>query len=199
MTDIEHSQSDELKKFAVLTAGTLLQAFVAFILAAIFGVSLWSMVVGDGADVAVGFVATAPLVAALYWFMKVDRGAIAEFRQSQIEFFAETGIRFSWLQITILAAAAGVCEELLFRGALQSVLGKYMPLIFAIFLANLVFGLLHWRTALYAAIAFALGLYMSALLFWTGNLTAPIVTHALYDFVAFYFTRRELAALRRAA
>ena len=57
-----------------------------------------------------------------------------------------------------------------------------------------MFGALHARTALYAAIAFLVSIYLGLLYALSGTLLAPMITHGLYDFVAFDWTRRAIDA-----
>jgi CAAX protease family protein len=54
----------------------------------------------------------------------------------------------------------------------------------ALTLGAIAFGLAHWISTAYAVVAAIVGLYLGALYLFADNLLAPIVTHALYDFVA---------------
>ena len=88
--------------------------------------------------------------------------------------FAGIGAR----EVVVISLAAGIGEELLFRGVLQPEIGL-IP-------ASLVFGVLHTG----GRGTFAFGCWvalMGAALGWlaaaTGGLLAPIVAHALYDAV----------------
>ena len=94
--------------------------------------------------------------------------------------FAEIGMR----EVVVIALAAGIGEELLFRGALQPEIGL-IP-------ASLVFGALH--TGGRGTLAFGCWVaVMGAALGWlavaTGGLLAPIVAHALYDAAALVHIR----------
>lgn len=82
-------------------------------------------------------------------------------------------------ECVVLAAASGVAEEALFRGALQPQVGLYA--------ASLIFGLAHfapsrdlWPWSVFAA---ATGLLMGILFEWTGNLVAPVIAHVLINAV----------------
>jgi uncharacterized protein len=102
-------------------------------------------------------------------------------------------------QIAALAAAAGIGEEVLFRGFLQQGVADAMkrmefdPLvcqIAAIGLASLIFGLCHALTKTYLVAATVIGALLGYLYVYTDNLLAPIVAHGVYDFVAIlYFVR----------
>ncbi|MHA7873533.1 MAG: CPBP family intramembrane glutamic endopeptidase, partial [Hyphococcus sp.] len=133
----------------------------------------------------------------LWWFSNTGHPALAEFRRSQIEFFSEIGFVFTPPRIVAMAIGAGVCEELLFRGVLQTWINGFAPVLIAIIVSNVVFGLLHMRTAMYAVIAGCVGAYFGALYALTDNLLTAIVAHGLYDAVALEYTRRAIAVFRR--
>ena len=83
------------------------------------------------------------------------------------------------------AAAAGIGEELLFRGFLQSwlagVFGTVWP---ALLVATVAFGAVHWVSAVYFAYATLLGAVLGLIFWMTGDLLAPVLCHAVYDVVA---------------
>jgi hypothetical protein len=83
-----------------------------------------------------------------------------------------------------ISLLAGVGEELLFRGALQSGLESPLGVPGALLAASVLFGLCHWINHTYAFVAMAVGLYLGGLFLVTDNLLAPIVCHAVYDFGA---------------
>lgn len=89
-----------------------------------------------------------------------------------------------WSELAGVALLAGLGEELLFRGVLQPLWG--------IGIASLIFGLAHAVTPTYAVLAGLIGLYLGGLLDATGSLIAPVITHALYDFVAFLWVARDV-------
>ncbi|CAH0118713.1 MULTISPECIES: type II CAAX endopeptidase family protein [unclassified Paenibacillus] len=80
--------------------------------------------------------------------------------------------------IVVIAAIVAVCEELLFRGAVQHAFGPYWTSI--LFALIHVRYLRHWiPTGLVFAISYGLGwIYIQ-----TGTLWAPIVTHFVVDLV----------------
>ena len=89
------------------------------------------------------------------------------------------------LDVASVATMAGVGEELLFRGFLQSWIGSYGTL-WGLLVPNLLFGLLHAMTPAYAAGAFLVGLSFSCILHFSNedDLTSLMVAHAMYDFIA---------------
>ena len=94
--------------------------------------------------------------------------------------------RASVSDLLVVAALAGLGEELLFRGVLQDEFG--------IWIASAVFGLLHgpsrelWPLALWATV---MGVLLGALYQASGNLFVPALAHALYDGAALVYVRRR--------
>ena len=99
-----------------------------------------------------------------------------------------TVTRMNWWQINTVSIAAGVGEEMLFRGVLQAWLGLWIT--------SLLFGLAHAMNATYFLVTVGVGLYFGALYEWSGNLWTPIIAHAVYDVVAFYALRQLFARPR---
>ena len=87
----------------------------------------------------------------------------------------------------LLAAAAGIGEEVLFRGTIQTVLGTW-----GLIGASLLFGVLHALTPAYFVLATLMGLYLGWVFQASENLLAPILVHWIYDSVALYLLRREI-------
>lgn len=185
---------DDTRAFLLVLAGAVLMALLAYALGLIVKTPPFARLSFSILDVLLGVAAVGPLVLLLHWFMRTDIPVLARFRKSQIDFFAKVGFRFTPLRIALLAISAGISEELLFRGVLQTWIDSAMPLVWAIILPNIVFGALHARTSLYAFIAGLVGVYMGVLFAATDNVLAPIITHAAYDWVALIITRRAIAA-----
>ena len=182
----------ETRAFLLTSALGLMLVPAAFGIALGFSIDVLSLVNANLPNALVGLGAVLPLAGLLRWFMGTGWRPLADFRASQLQFFSEIGFRLTRRRIILLAIIAGVSEELMFRGVLQTILDRQLPVAAAIALSSLVFGLLHARTVLYAIIAGAVGAYLG-LLFWaTGSLFVPIVTHAVYDLIALDWTRVAL-------
>jgi membrane protease YdiL (CAAX protease family) len=96
------------------------------------------------------------------------------------------------IELLLVALAAGIGEELLFRGLMQHGLaqwwsGHWWGWLAAWLLTALVFGICHWISGMYAIMAFLAGLYLGALLLVFDNLLVPITAHALYDLAALLY------------
>jgi membrane protease YdiL (CAAX protease family) len=97
---------------------------------------------------------------------------------------------WAWWQLLLISILAGLGEELLFRGVIQGNLTRWLGLLPGLILASLLFGACHPMTLSYLMITTLIGVYLGTLWIVTGNLLAPVITHALYDFVALiYFLR----------
>ncbi|HVT57468.1 MAG TPA: CPBP family intramembrane glutamic endopeptidase [Thermoanaerobaculia bacterium] len=102
-----------------------------------------------------------------------------------------------WTLLTV-AALAGVCEEIIFRGWLQPLAG--------IWLTSLLFAVAHFpphrvrwthpatwgMIALYIPVSFGMG----GLFAWRGDLLAPILTHILGDALGMLRIARAVARKR---
>lgn len=95
----------------------------------------------------------------------------------------------------MLGIAAGLGEEMLFRGVLQYELIGRMGSFVALGLTSIVFGLAHAVTPVYAFLATLASVYFGYLYLDTGNLAVPIVTHALYDVFALMYAHWCVANL----
>ena len=137
--------------------------------------------VGEGA---LGVAATLPLLAAFFYALRSQWPPLSRIRRtledSLMPHFAGLGL----MRLALLALLAGVGEELLFRGFLQSALALPFGEVAGLVLAAAVFGLVHWITPFYALYAGILGAYLGVLFILTGGLIAPIVCHSIYDLVA---------------
>ena len=90
------------------------------------------------------------------------------------------------VDLILLATLAGVCEEIVFRGFLQPWIGR-LGATAGLIGSSIVFALAHFVTPTYAIAAFLIGIYLALLMQFddSPNLLVPIITHAVYDFVAF--------------
>jgi membrane protease YdiL (CAAX protease family) len=104
--------------------------------------------------------------------------------------------RYHWTDLLILAAIAGVSEELLFRGVIQPWIETSWGISAGLILSNIVFGLVHAVTPLYAVLAALVGVYLGLSLDYGGerNLLTPIIIHGFYDFLAFVALMRAYRA-----
>ena len=162
--------------------------------ALIAGVSVSGLLRLEAGTAAVGLGAAAPMV--LLFVLAIDSSwrPLARIRRILTESLIPYLVGIPWWGILVLSVFAGLGEELLFRGFLQSALSGFLPPAAALAVASVVFGLAHWITRAYAVFATLLGAYLGLLFLVTGNLLAPVLCHAAYDFVALlvYLRRHNL-------
>ncbi len=91
---------------------------------------------------------------------------------------------FSWPKIAVVAAAAGICEELFFRVFLQSWLMETVSPLWGLFAASVLFALLHFASVLYFTVTLIMGLLLGWFYWSTGSMLGVIVWHGLYDLLA---------------
>jgi membrane protease YdiL (CAAX protease family) len=138
-----------------------------------------------------GIVATAPLLLALRWCLRTRFGPVARLVRLVEQRVAPIFAGSSGLELALVSLMAGLGEEALFRGVLQTTLADHLPAWGAIGVASVAFGLAHCLTPTYAVLATLIGAYLGWIFAASGNLLVPIVVHGLYDLVA-------LGALQRA-
>lgn len=139
---------------------------------------------------AYGVLATLPLLILFYFLLHSPVPAWKRIRQ-----FLDLHLRplmQSWpiWQLAVLSITAGFCEEVLFRDILQGGLSPWLGTTGALLAASLLFGICHFITPGYALLATLIGIYLGGLWIASGNLFAPVVTHALYDFLALVYYLR---------
>lgn len=177
---------------AVLFESSL--AGVALVLGSVTEVAVFATFALDLADAGVGVLATLPPIAFLLVFVRTELAPLRRIREALDEVFVPVFRCCSWDELLALALVAGVGEELLFRGWMQSWLTPTVGPPVALVVTSIAFGLVHAVTPAYAVLATGIGLYLGGLQLLTGNLLAPVVVHALYDFVAFLVLIRRAPA-----
>ena len=140
--------------------------------------------------VGLGIVATIPM---LLFFVAIYRSkarCLVDVQQIVSELLGPPLAACKWFDLLGIALLAGISEEFLFREVLESYFSQWSPLA-GLIVCNVLFGLCHALTPTYALLAALLGCYLSLTLKMTEqpNLVIPIVSHSLYDFVAFMVVR----------
>lgn len=136
---------------------------------------------------------TLPMFALLYFERRTRIVWLRELWQLSSDLLGPVVARVTFAELVVVSLFAGLGEELLFRGFLQSWLGG-QGLLVALVVPNLLFGVLHWISRNYAVCSFCIGLYFSCLLHFADsvNLTALIIAHSLYDLVALLCLAQEM-------
>lgn len=172
--------------WALLVEGSL--GVLGLLLGWWFGIPVLSFLVWDRASILWGTLSAIPLSVGFVLFYHRPVGTLRRIRQildeTLLSAFGQCGV----LELAIIALSAGVGEEILFRGYLQvQVIQWTGSTAIGLCVASILFGLAHLITATYAILATAIGLLLGGLMLATESLVAPILAHALYDFLALVY------------
>lgn len=96
-----------------------------------------------------------------------------------------------------LGLAAGIGEEMLFRGVMQYEIASRLGTVTGVAWSSIVFGLLHAVTPLYAVLSGAASVYFGSLYLWTDNLAVPIACHTIYDIGALFYAHWTVCKLSK--
>jgi membrane protease YdiL (CAAX protease family) len=172
---------------------------VLFELALLVIALVWDLVFGESilrhfrwrpADALAGAISSLPLFVFFVWTLKSKLQVFARHRQVLDSLVPRLFAGWPVWQWAAISLCAGVCEEVLFRGALQSGLATRVGSAPAVIVVSLLFGALHLLSWTYGIIAGLIGVYLGVLFLVSGNLLAPVMAHAVYDFAAiFYFLK----------
>ena len=157
---------------------------VALAVGAWTGVSPFAALTWSWRGLAWGFLATAPLLLGLRWTLRTQWLPVARLVRLAQARLRPIFAGSTATDLVLVAALAGLGEEALFRGAIQTALAGHLPIWAAIAVTAAVFGLAHFLSPAYAVLAAIVGAYLGWLFVITGNLLVPVVAHALYDLVA---------------
>ncbi len=135
-------------------------------------------------DAGVAAAALLPPVLLAWWSLRSRIGFLVKLRGLVYDRVVPAFAGTPALGILLVSLAAGICEEALFRGVLQTALADMTSQGVALAAVSLLFGFLHPVSPVYIVLAASLGAYMGGLLIVTGNLLVPIAVHAAYDFIA---------------
>jgi membrane protease YdiL (CAAX protease family) len=180
---------------AVIVEGGL--ALVALFFAWLFRVSLRDMFPTFGKPLASaivrGVLATLPMLV-IFWLLVNSNWPMMRQLQEQVEWlisemFPNGGIG----QFAMVAVLAGVGEELLFRGALQTTLGNWTTPVIGLVITSLLFGAAHALSKLYFLFAVAVGGFLGWMTLKYNDLVAPMVAHGVYDFLALAYLSRRVS------
>ena len=172
---------------------------LAWLLSLFFGSPPLSSFRWDARDALVGAAATVPMLAVflicLYWPI----GPLARIKSISEEIIGPLFGRCSIAELALIAAAAGIGEEMLFRGFLQAALDLRYGWLWGLCGASLIFGLMHSITHRRMPCSpDLLGAIPGWILAVSVQLLVPVIAHALYDFVALVYLVMASRSRKRA-
>jgi uncharacterized protein len=180
----------------VFEGGLLVLAFVVGLL---IGVRPAAQLTWSWQDLGWGILATLPMLLLFAASWNSSWKTFREIREFLRDVLGPLLDDCGLLDIITLALLAGVCEEVLFRGLIWQYLNVHNAVL-ALLLTNLLFGLAHSVTPLYAIVAGIVGIYLTLLMSIgdSPNLLIPMTAHSLYDFIAFLVVRYDYRQHRAA-
>ncbi|MCO6046916.1 CPBP family intramembrane metalloprotease [Aeoliella sp. ICT_H6.2] len=139
-----------------------------------------------------GAAATLPLLVMLVATLLCQWRPIAWLRRLVGRFVRLVFGQARWWQFAAVSIAAGVGEEVLFRGAIQPVAIAYaghlfdptIGMVLGLVIASLLFGMVHAASWSYFWLATLVGLYFGSLSLWREEILSAMIAHAAYDFLA---------------
>ncbi|CAG7855978.1 hypothetical protein MCAMS1_00307 [biofilm metagenome] len=143
-----------------------------------------------------GIIGTIPLFMLFLALELINTDSVVAIRRFLLETLGPALHRYDWSDLFVLAAIAGISEEVLFRGVIQPWMESFWGVAGGLIGSNIVFGLVHAITPLYLVLATVVGIYLGLALDYGGerNLLTPIIIHWLYDFLAFMALMRSYRA-----
>lgn len=166
---------------------------IALVLAAVVGVDLLSQIRFRWQGILWSIVAILPLLIAMWGIVHTPWAPftriLRELDETVIPLFASC----SFQELALISFLAGLGEEALFRGLVQTQLSSAFGVWAGLTGASVLFGLVHLLTPAYGILAGLVGAYLGFLFMLSENLLVPITTHAFYDLIALvYLVRRSL-------
>jgi len=140
---------------------------------------------------AVGVAAAVPMIGLLLTTVRFPMWPFSDVLRVVDELLAPLFRDCRVVDLAVISILAGLGEEMLFRGLIQQGVARWVagpsgPWV-ALAAAAVLFGLAHAITPGYVVLAGLMGLYLGGVWIVSGNLLAPIATHAVYDFVALLY------------
>lgn len=190
---IKRGAEPKLLAFLVVQQGLFLAAGIGLWLWS--GASLGDFLRPDWAGVVLGIVLAAGL-AGLIALALLPRPALLQRlvrEQGRTVFSTERPYRPG--AILIISCSAGIGEEALFRGGVQTLLAGFLPAWTAILVTTALFTIAHPGSPMLMSFVAALGLLFGLAFHVSGSLIAVMIGHALFDVFACLWIQRELRRL----
>ena len=146
----------------------------------------------EAVDLLVAGLLGGALIGSMQLVVRVFPGFVG-WAAGQQRFLFPGGRRYRPVHILLISAAAGIGEEALFRGGLQTLIGDHLPAWAAILCASLLFVLVHLGSRGVAAFIFAYSVAFGIVYHETGSLAGVMAAHMLFDIWAIVIVQRELA------
>ena len=181
-------RNGQIVVLAILFEGGL--AGMAWVLGSLLSQPVLASFHWNGSDVIVGIIASVPMLGMFLVLLRWSVGPLAHTQRLLLEVLRPLFGRCTLAELGIISLLAGIGEEMLFRGVLQGAISRWIRPEIGLVAASALFGFAHLITPLYALAASLMGIYLGWLWQVSDNLMTPIVTHAVYDFLALCYLLR---------
>ncbi|SMG67299.1 Abortive infection protein [methanotrophic bacterial endosymbiont of Bathymodiolus sp.] len=160
---------------------------VAIVLGWIAAINPFQFIIFDEQAIINGIIGTLPLCLLFIALNQLELKSLQKIRQVLHQTLGPSLYKHHWTDLIVLAAIAGISEEILFRGVIQPWMENAWGMMAGLVVSSILFGLVHAVTALYFLMATAVSIYLGLHLDYhnSRNLLTPIIIHSLYDFFAF--------------
>lgn len=179
------------RSFALAMAFESGLGFLGLGIAWLAGVPLADNLALSRSGLELGVLATVPMLTLLVAVTLSNWAPLVEIRKQIETLVGELFGSSSWLELALISIAAGVGEEILFRGALQPWIAGWTTPWVSLAVVSMLFGLAHAMSTSYFVLATLIGAYLGWLTIEYQDLLAPIVAHSLYDFIALLYIRQR--------
>lgn len=189
------------KKFEISSNGALVFACIfesALLLIAFFAgwlsnLNPFASAAFSWSSTLAGLAALLPMLVLLFWGMKNRDGPVGQVTEQAADFVQQFLGGVGLPGFAVISLLAGICEEALFRGVLQVFVASHSSELIGLLIASIIFGLAHAVSVAYGVIATLIGIYLGGLFLLTENLMAPVICHAVYDFIALLWLSKSRA------
>ena len=171
--------------FAMVIPSEALMAFVAIVLVTgMFSATRANLGLGRpprATDFLIGLGAGLALVAVSALFSSLQERWLGPHPQLAIQIIkSHTGLASFAFDFVTVALAAGVCEEIMFRGVVFTALVQRMPLVWAAVLSGLLFAAAHLDPWSFVEL-WAVGIGLGLLYYGTRSLWPNMVAHTAFN------------------
>jgi membrane protease YdiL (CAAX protease family) len=165
---------------------------LAILLGWIAGINPFKNIIFSESAILYGLLGTIPLFMMFMGLQNIQAKSVSSIRNLLLKTLGPELHRYQWSDLLLLGTIAGVSEELLFRGVLQPWIEASWGITAGLIASNVIFGLAHAVTPLYAVLAALVGMYLGLSMDYgiERNVLTPIMIHGLYDFLAFFMLMR---------
>lgn len=177
------ANKDKKSGFSVILLSQLAILLLGVVLFLWAGIVLPKSRIGVGVS-AIGGVGLAVFTFGFFLLIYRYGGTLARELANDIRRVSGLFVGYSWGQIVLVAALAGIGEELLFRVFLQGWLSGFVNIGWAILLSSLVFGFLHYLSFSYFISILIMSIIFGLVYYLSGSLLLVMVWHGVYDLIA---------------